>query len=74
MPHAGSQMTSLGRRCGHLDHQLDDVARRAELPVLTGSRDLAEHVLVHVAFGVAVRHRNVRDEVDDLREQRRESG
>ncbi len=27
----------LGRGCGHVHHQLDDVARRAELPVLPGA-------------------------------------
>ena len=45
--------------------------RRAELTVLTGARDLAQHVLVDIALGVAVRHRDLRDEVDDLREERR---
>jgi hypothetical protein len=37
-----------------LDHELDDVPRRAELAVLTGGGDLAQHVLVEVAVGVAV--------------------
>jgi hypothetical protein len=43
----------LRRRGGHVDHQLDDVARGAELAVLPGAGDLAEHVLVEVALGVA---------------------
>ena len=51
----------LRRRRGHLDHQPDDVARRAELAVLPGGGDLAEHVLVEVALGVAVLHRHVVD-------------
>ena len=59
------------RRRGHLDHQLDDVARRAELAVLPGRGDLGEHVLVEVALGVAVVHRDVVEHVDDLRQQRR---
>ena len=46
----------LRRRRGHVDHQLDDMTRGAELPVLPGGRDLAEHVLVEVALGVAVGH------------------
>ena len=37
VPQAGSQMTSFGRGRGHLDHQPDDVARRAELAVLPGA-------------------------------------
>ena len=41
----------LGR--GELHHEPDDVARRAELPVLSGGGDHAEHVLVDVALGVA---------------------
>ena len=58
-----------------LHHQLDDVARRAELAVLTGAGDLAEHVLVHVALGVAVLHRHVIEQIDDLRQQgRRRNG
>ena len=51
---------------GQLDHQLDDVARRAELAVLPGGGDLAEHVLVDVALGVAVLHLQAVDHVDDL--------
>ena len=46
----------LRRRRGHIHHQLDDMTRGAELPVLPGGRDLAEHVLVKVALGVAVGH------------------
>ena len=74
MPQAGSQMMSVGVRRGHLHHQLDDVARRAELAVLPGAGDLAEHVLVEVALGVAVLHRDVVDHVHDLGQQRRASG
>ncbi len=64
----------VGLRAGHLDHQRDDVARRAELAVLSGRGDLAEHVLVEVALGVAPLHRQVADQVDDLREQAPASG
>ena len=59
------------RRYGQLHHQFDDVTRRSELPVLTGRRDLAEHVFVQVALGVAVLHRHLVDHVDDLGQQRR---
>ena len=55
-----------GLRRGELDHEPDDVARRAELSVLAGGGDLAEHVLVEVALGVAVGHRDVVEQVDDL--------
>ena len=55
----------------HLDHQRDDVARRAELAVLPGAGDLREHVFVKVALGVAVLHRDVGQEVDHLGEQPR---
>ena len=51
---------------GHVHHQLDDVARRAELPVLPGGGDLAEHVLVEVTLGVAVGHVDVVELVDDV--------
>lgn len=61
----------LRRRRGHLHHELDDVARRAELAVLAGARELAQHVLVDVALGVAVVHGDVVDEVDHLGEQSR---
>ena len=59
----------LGPRRRHLHHELDDVARRAELPVGTGGGDLAEHVLVEVALGVAVLHRHLAQEVDHLGQQ-----
>ena len=49
----------LGVRRDQLDHQPDDVARRAELAVLPGGGDLAEHVLVEVALGVAILHRHL---------------
>jgi hypothetical protein len=58
---AGRVADHVGRlRRGQFDHQPDDVARRAELAVLPGAGDLAEHVLVEVALGVAVLHRHVR--------------
>src|SRR6185369_9582916 len=41
----------------HFNHQTNDVTRRAELPVLSGSRDLAEHVLVKITFGISILHR-----------------
>ena len=48
----------------------DDVARGAELAVLSGAGDLAEHVFVEVALGVAVLHRHAVNHVHDLGEQR----
>ena len=60
-----------GLRRGQLHHQPDDVARRAELAVLPGGGDLAEHVLVEVALGVAVLHRHVVEQVHHLGQQRR---
>ena len=60
-------------RCGgdHFHHQLDDVSRTAELAVLTGGGDLSKHVLVEVAFGVAVGHVDVVELVDDVGEHAR---
>ena len=52
--------------CGHVHHQPDDVARRAELPVLPGGGDLAEHVLVEITLGVAVGHVDVVELVDHI--------
>jgi hypothetical protein len=40
-----------GLRRGEFHHQADDVARRAELAVLPGAGDLAQHVFVNVALG-----------------------
>ena len=54
--------------CGHVHHQPDDVARRAELPVLPGAGDLAEHVLVEITLGVAVGHVDVVELVDHVGE------
>jgi hypothetical protein len=71
VPQAGSQMVSVGVRRGHLHHQLDDVARRAELAVLPGAGDLAEHVFVEVALGVAVLHGHGVEQVHHLGQQRR---
>lgn len=59
----------LRRRGRQLHHQLDDVARRAELAVLAGRRDLAQHVLVEVALGVAVLHRHMVQHVHHLGQQ-----
>jgi hypothetical protein len=41
----------------------------AELAVLAGGGDFAEHVLIDVAFGVAVVHGDVVEEVDDFGEE-----
>ena len=56
---------------GHLDHEADDVARGAELAVLAGGGDLAEHVFVEVALGVAVLHRHLVEQVHHLGQERR---
>lgn len=54
-----------------LDHQRNDVPRRAELAVLPGGRDLAEHVLVEITLGVPIVHPDSVELLDRLREQRR---
>jgi hypothetical protein len=59
-----------GRGRGELDHELDDVARGAELTVLPGAGDLPEHVFVKVALGVAVFHRHTVNHVHDFGQQR----
>ena len=51
---------------GHVHHQPNDVAGRAELPVLPGGGDLAEHVLVEITLGVAVGHVDVVELVDHV--------
>ncbi len=61
----------LRRRCGQFHHQLDDMARRAELPILPGAGDLGQHVFVQIALGVAVVHRDGVDHVGDFIQQRR---
>ncbi len=59
----------LRRGGGQLDHELDDMARGAELAVLPGARDLPQHVFVEIALGVAVLHWHLVDHVHDLGEQ-----
>jgi len=58
------------RRRSKLDHQPDDVPRRAELSVLPGGGDLAEHVFIEITLGIAILHRHLIDQVHDLCEQR----
>jgi hypothetical protein len=48
-----------GLRVDHRHHQLDDVPRSAELAVDPGAGDLSQQVLIQVAGGVAVLHRDV---------------
>ncbi len=43
--------------------------RSPELPVLTSRGDLAQHVLVQITFGIAIRHRHAVDHVDDFGQQ-----
>jgi hypothetical protein len=57
------------RRCRHLYHELDDVARRTELAVLPSRCDLRKHVLVDVALGVSIDHRHLVETVDGLLKQ-----
>ena len=44
----------VGRGCDELHHHLADVLRGAELAVLTGGGELAEHVLVEIALHVEI--------------------
>ena len=57
-----------GGRQGH--HQIDDVARGAELAVLPGRGDFAEHVFPQVALGVVVVERNGVEQVHHPLQQR----
>ncbi len=57
-------------RLRHLDHEANDVTRSSELAVLAGAGDLAEHVLIEVALGVSVLHRNLVNQVHDLGQKR----
>ena len=52
-------------------HSRDDMARRAELAVLAGRGDLAQHIFVDIALGVAIAHVELVELVDHLGEQRR---
>ena len=68
----------LGRGSGHVHHELDDVARGAELAVLSGACNFPEHVFVEVALGVAVGHvdgvKLVHDVGEDLGSGHHEGG
>ena len=55
----------------HVDHQPDDVARRAELAVDAGRRQLAQQVLIEIALGVALGQRQLVDHVDRLHQKAR---
>ena len=58
-----------GFRGGEFHHEGDDLAGGAELVVLPGDGDFAEHVFVELALGVAVVHGDFIDEVDDFGEE-----
>ena len=53
------------------DHHLDDMARGAELAVLSGAGELAKHVLVEVALGVAVLQGNLVQHIHHAGQQAR---
>ena len=74
MPQAGSQISSDGCGADHLHHQLDDVPGGAELAVDPRAGDLGQQVLVEVAVGVAVGHRDVVEHVHHPRQQLRRWG
>jgi hypothetical protein len=63
-PAGGVDHRIVGTRGGQLHHQLDDMAGRAELAVLAGRSHLAQHILVEVALGIAVLHRDVVEHLD----------
>jgi len=78
--HGHQEATRARRRIHHqirglglhqLHHELDDVARRAELAVLPGSGYLAKHVFVEVALGVPILHGHLVDHVHHLGQQGR---
>ena len=78
MPEAGSQITSVGCRAvvagngdAVLDHRVDDMSRRAELAVLPGASDAAQHVFIGVALRVPVFHRDLVQLLDNLGQQGR---
>ncbi len=48
----------VGGRLYQLDHEFDDVAWGSELTILTGTGNLAQHVLVDIALGVPILHRD----------------
>ncbi len=56
---------------GEFHHQLDDVPRGAELAVLPGAGNLAQHVLVDVALCVPVVHGDVVEHVHHFGQQAR---
>jgi len=55
----------------HIDHQPDDVARRAELTVDASRGQLAEQVLVKIALRVAFGQRQLVDHVNGLHQKAR---
>jgi hypothetical protein len=62
VPAAGGNHYVLRHRDHHLHYEADDVARRAELAAGARGDQLAQHVLVDVALGVAVVHGHAIDE------------
>ena len=70
---AAGRVADLVRRLwrGHVHHQLDDVPWGAELAVDARRGDLGQQVLVEVAAGVAVGHRDVVEHVHHPRQQLR---
>ena len=57
---AGGIADDVGGHGGrHLHHKLDDVPRRAELTILPGAGDFAEHVFIQISLRVAIGHGDV---------------
>jgi len=54
VPHAGSQIRSSGVGLKQPHHQVADMLRRAELPVLAGRGQLAQHVFVKVSLHIEI--------------------
>ena len=80
LAHRDGEATSAAGKIAHdipghgledFHHELDDVARGAELAVLPGAGDLTEHVFVEVALGVAVLHGHLLDHIHHLGQQGR---
>ena len=69
MPQAGSQISSVG--CGATMSTISLMMCRGvrNWPLTPGRGDLGEQVLVEVAVGVAVGHRDVVEHVDHPRQQ-----
>ena len=55
----------------HINHQVNNMAGRAKLPIRPRGSNLRKHILINIAIRIPIIHRNSRKRINHLRQQRR---